>query len=225
MINQIQRALERALQNQPGDFLLSTKQEDYLTYRISSELTNSNNISIIPTQYNRYDIVEINQTNNQISKIIEAKYHYSSDFANISKYGEKCTKNDYNKLNDIQGQLTCEKYLLQFIVHFNESHIREWNNHLNGNIFGFNEDSKYFTYIHNRALNRINPNLHFRNTNENIYNGNFSELYVNEINSFNLSLQYEGHCYFDLTDAIVRLTATEFHVPHEFHCFLWKIRN
>ena len=68
MIYKIQLALERALQNQPGDFLISTKQEDYLAYRISSELTNNSNNSIIPTQWKRFDIVEISQVNNQILK-------------------------------------------------------------------------------------------------------------------------------------------------------------
>jgi len=223
MINQIQLALERALQNQPGDFLLSTKQEDYLAYRISSELTNNSNNSIIPTQWNRFDIVEISQVNNQISKIIEAKYHYSSDFTNLSTYGEKCTRSDYNKLIDLEYPLNCEKYLLQFIVHFNRTHLTEWGNHLNENSLGFNQYSKYFTYIHSGALNRINPNLHFRNTLMNLCREDFIELYINEINSFSLNLQFEGNCYFDLTDATMRLNGSEVHLPHEFHCFLWKI--
>ena len=59
MINQIEEALRRALQNQPGDFLLSTKQEDYLTYRISSEITNNNKqikkIGIIKWQVQQYN--------------------------------------------------------------------------------------------------------------------------------------------------------------------------
>ena len=223
MINQIEEALRRALQNQPGDFLLSTKQEDYLTYRISSEITNNNTNSLFPAQWKRFDIVEITQANNQILKAFEAKYHYSSDFTNLTDYGEKCLRSDYDKLIGSEILLNSQKYLLQFIVHFNESHIITWNNHLNGNTFGFNRNSKYFTYIHNGALNRINPELHFRNTRDNIYNGNFNELYIREINSFRLNLQFEGSFYIDLSNATVRFRGTEFHIPHEFHCFLWKI--
>jgi hypothetical protein len=223
MINQIREALNSALQNQPGDFLLSTKQEDYLSYRISSELTNNNTNSLFPTQWRRFDIVEISQVNNQILKTIEAKYHYSSDFTNLTDYGEKCLRNDYNKLIEDENLSKCQKYLLQFIVHFNESHIMTWRNHLNGNTFGFNRNSKYFTYIHNGALNRINPELHFRNTQCNIHNDNFIDLYIREINSFGLNLQFEGNCYIDLSNATVRFTGTEFLIPHEFHCFLWKI--
>ncbi len=223
MIKQIQRALESALQNQPGDFLLSTKQEDYLTYRISSELTNYSNNSILPTQWKRFDIVEITPQNNEICKIIEAKYHYSSDFTTLSNYGENCTRSDFNKLNVLGTQMNCEKYLLQFIVHLNSNHCIKWSNHLNGNLFGFNQNSKYFTYIHSGALNRINPNLNFRNTLTSIYREDFIELFVNEIKSYNLNLQFEGNCYFDLSDATMRFIETEVHLPHEFHCFLWKI--
>ena len=126
MINQIEDVLTRALQNQPGDFLLSTKQEDYLTYLISSELTNSSINSLFPTQWKRFDIVEITQINNQILKTIEAKYHYSSDFTNLTNYGENCLRSDYNKLIGEEILLNCQKYLLQFIVHFNENHIITW---------------------------------------------------------------------------------------------------
>jgi hypothetical protein len=168
MIDQIKKVLEIDLKNQLGDFLLSTKQEDYLTYRISSELTNLSKNSLFPTQWDRYDIVEIAKENNQILKVIEAKYHYGSDFTNLTDYGEKCLKSDYNKLKDKKILSNSQKYLLQFIVHFNENHIRTWSDHLTGNTFGFNRNSKYFTYIHNGAQNRINSNLKFRNTHKNI---------------------------------------------------------
>ncbi len=223
MINQIREALNKALQNQPGDFLLSTKQEDYLTYRISSELTNCNINSLFPTQWKRFDIVEISHVNNKILKTIEAKYHYSSDFTNITDYGQKCFISDYNKLIGEEILSNCDKYLLQFVVHFNESHIKTWRDHLNGNIFGFNRNSNYFTYIHNGALNRINPNLYFRNTKDNIYKGDFNELYIKEIGTFRPRLHFEGSCFIDLSKATVLLTGAEFPIPHEFHCFLWKI--
>lgn len=223
MIDVIQRALENAFENQPADFLLATKQEDYLTYRISSELTNSLTNSIAPTQFKRFDIAELSSETNQILKIVECKYLYSSDFAGSNRYGEDCTRKDFEKLAGNIELAQCERYLLHFVIHFNNHHLETWSENFMNEVFGINHQSKYFTYLGSRNGNRIDPQLQFRNTQQLLFSEDFVESYKEEIESYNLNVTFEGSCQFDFTNAAMVFCNTEISIPHQFHCFLWKI--
>jgi hypothetical protein len=138
----IEQTLSEVLHSEPNDFLLATKQEDYLSYRISSALTKISEKSYFPTQYERHDIVEIDNENAKIKRVFEAKFHYSSDFSKLFNYGKKCTISDYEKLLKVNSG---EKYLIQFVIHFKDDNLSVWRNMLESKLNFFNRNYKYFT--------------------------------------------------------------------------------
>ena len=227
-LEEIKLVIDKILNTQPGDFLLATKQEDYLTYRISSELTSNSIDSYFPTQFKRVDIAEINSKNASVVKLIEAKYHYSSDFSELFDYGEKCTRKDFEKLARVSKDYDkSEKFLLQFVIHFSEKDITKWEDYLIKPKIQFESNLKYFTYLNNADIRRFRRDLKFRNKKENhLYSKNFENYFIDEVKSYGLpDLNIEGNLKFDLSNATIMFDKKEFQIPHCLHCFLWKIQS
>lgn len=220
ILDSIKSTISEVLNSEPSDLLLATKQEDYLSYRISSDLTKLSTDSYFPTQFKRHDIVELDGKEGKIEKIFESKFHYSSDFSTMFSYGEKCTKSDYEKL---ASNNCTDKYLIQFVVHFNKDDLPKWDSMLNSQERYFKNEHKYFTYISDNQFGRFNENLNFRNTGKSLYSENFKNFYVEELNSYGLNISNIGHFKIDKKDAVLRICGYEYSIPHEFHCFIWKL--
>jgi hypothetical protein len=222
LLNCIESTLKEVLTTEPGDFLLATKQEDYLSFRISSALTKISEKSYFPTQFERHDFVEIDNENAKIKRIFEAKFHYSSDFSKLFDYGEKCTRSDYEKLLKVNSG---ERYLIQFVIHFKSDDLTHWRNMLESNLNFFNRYNKYFTYLSNAELRRFNDVLTFRNkTNKLIYGEDFVSSFISELESYNLNIINTGHIKIDRSNSIIRICRTEYQIPHDFYCFIWYVK-
>jgi hypothetical protein len=219
-IKDIELMIGGVLKHAAPDFLLATKQEDFLTYSLASSLTETSNNSYFPTQFNRIDIAEIG-IDNKLCSAIEAKFHYSSDFSKRYKYGEDCTKKDYAKL--ILQPDNVATFFLQFVVHFKSEHLVEWENILNENPPPFSSRLKYLTYIHTGERKRFSSDLKFRNTGSLVYDNNFVENFIDEVNSYGLAFDFKGQCAFDFSNSVINIMGIEYKIPHELHCFLWEI--
>lgn len=225
MIDSIHATLLREIEAHRGDFLLSTKQENYLSYAIASELSHGSAEVLYPTQWNRFDIVELHHPDLVPSKIIEAKYHYSSDFSQISEYGFQCAQKDARKLAGLDKFDSAEKYLMQFVVHLRLDQVEVWKEHFRNGISGFHQGSKYFTYLHGGASGRFRHDLMFRCTQRSLFEPEFEEVFIDEFSTFGLGAVSKGSCRFDLNAATVVFNGVEFAIPHEFYCFLWRLES
>jgi hypothetical protein len=223
MMQEISEAIELAIVHEPADFLIATKQEDYLNYRIASYLTKKNSKSIYPTQYQRLDIAQIDSITGVIQSAFEAKYMYSSDFN--TEYAEKCTRTDFDKLNGTVHANIGEKYILHFVVHFRKEHLPIWRDNIDIKNIGFRSGKHYFTYLNYKNKWRFKDSLNFINTYSNIYDQNFTDHYLAEINSLNLPLSLIGNKYYDLSKSMFQIGGKSFQIPHVFHWFLWQINK
>lgn len=222
-INDYLNAITSFLNDEPADFLLATKQEDYLTYRISSYLTNHSAKQYQPTQYLRHDLVVLDNEGTK-KNIVEFKFQYSSDFSALYKTnnGIEPFRSDVEKLINVNS----ECFLVQYIVHFSKEDLAVWINNIHNEYFHaiFNNQTKYFPYINNANLRRFANELRFKETASLIYDAQYPETHIKEILSYGLPVINEGH-FKIRRDVSMHFMSRPISIPHELHVFLWKIDN
>jgi hypothetical protein len=218
-----QNSITSVLNNEPADFLLATKQEDYLTYRISTYLTNHSAEHYSPTQFLRHDLVVLDNDGTK-REIVEFKFQYSSDFSELynRNNGIEPFRSDVEKLINVNS----ECFLVQYIIHFSKEDLAVWINNIHNPYFHsiFNNQTKYFPYINNANLRRFANELRFKNIPSLIYDGQYPETHIKEILSYGLPVIHEGH--FKIRREVrMYFMGREIYIPHELYVFVWKIDN